>query len=217
LKVGASEDVAERERFGKSFVAERAVLEVAQPSGVVTLIAHEPAIWEDGFSLIGSKPGDDLYQAIRWAVTRGVRLFDDATQDVDAQRLRNEVGDTHHWATENHPSHRTATPEQDRAAHKAHLDAEALVRRAEDRDVELVVNRLRREAVPQAAANVGRLCEKTAELRLLRGYFDAGELGRVRAFYRKTQLHNAEVKPVLNALPDDDVKAVVEDVCRAAI
>jgi uncharacterized caspase-like protein len=214
--LAASEHSASRERFGTSFVTERVVLSVDEKSGVVTAGAREPAVWEDGFSLIGSAPGDELYQAIRWAVTaRGVLLFDDASPArADTARVRRETAAAHRRATQGHPSH--GSPELDRDAHAPHVTAADLMTNATDRDVELVVDRLRREAAPLAHTSLVWLCRDATQRAMLRRYFDAGEWGRVRAFFRKTQLHAAEVKPQLNALPKEDVAVAVEDACHAS-
>lgn len=213
FELGAFEEFADRSRYGRSFVSERVVLHVDPGSAKVAVKAHEPAIWEDGFSLIGSAPGDELYHAIRWAVTaRGVRLFDDSSPgSVDRDRLRNEVREQHLRAT----NHSHGSAEIDDQWHKPHVTAAALVAESVDRDVDLVVDRLRREAAPQAHTSLLWLCEDAPKRALIRRYFDAGEFGRVRVFYRKTQLHAAEVKPHLNSLSNEDLSVAVEDVCRA--
>jgi hypothetical protein len=131
--------------------------------------------------------------------------------DADVARLRAEAGAQHLLATQ----HQHETRERTEAAHRAHLKAVDRMADASDLDIRLIVDRLRREALPQARTNLAYLCLGAAPRRLVRGYLDAGEFGRVRAFYRKTQLHNAEVKAVFQSLANEDLKMVVEDVCRA--
>jgi hypothetical protein len=196
------------QRFGGVFVAARTIANVDRLTGKITISDIEPAVWEDGFSLLGVEQSDWLYESIRWAVGHGAPLFD--TDHPVAPRSPAEVQKLTTEAHEQAITHSHGTTEETEQAHRPHLRAKTLVQAATTDDVRTVLERVRPEVFAEVDRNLTAIRRRTPLLESrLQSWSAEGSYEQIRELYRIAVEKNEHARVLIDSISNDDIQTIL--------
>jgi hypothetical protein len=217
LRFRGTEHEPPPQRWGHGFIAARALAHVDRLTGEIRFLEQEPVVWENGLSLIGTRPVDLLYETVRWAVqSAGVPFFADVAQYPGRRRTIDEIAADVAKAHRAALTHKGPSPhaESDEEAHRSYVQALEILRRADEPALQEAIERIRGESRPEIEANLAAMFTDAELASTMRAFAAAGRYFEVRYFYSKQMGGNVGARHLLGTISNAELDTILRRLAR---